>query len=176
MGGLWRKLCEFASDPLPSDHFFIKVNELNRRLPMVETATVTLTLMERDDLVRAIALLEYINPDVTRSLPSLQQARSKLASAGRGPSITVGVHGGQVQWVLGNPFPVRVCDYDGNDCELPDIDERDQKCRIWFEPIDDNWQAAFWREVPKALSSAGDNAHPQGTPNTPRRGEPEAAA
>ena len=52
------------------------------------------------------------------------------------PDITVGVHGGQVQWVLGNPFPIRVCDYDGDRDELPDVDERGQKCRMWFEPID----------------------------------------
>lgn len=52
------------------------------------------------------------------------------------PDITIGVHGGQVQWVLGNPFPIRVCDYDGDRDELPDVDERGQKCRMWFEPVD----------------------------------------
>ena len=51
------------------------------------------------------------------------------------PDITVGVHGGQVQWALGNPFPIRVCDYDGaSDEDLPDIDGRGQRCRIWWEP------------------------------------------
>lgn len=143
---------------------------------MNKATTITLTLSERDDLVRALALLEYSSPDVTRTLPLLQSARAKLASADRWPCITVGVHGGQVQWVLGNPFPIRVCDYDGEDDELPDIDERDQRCRIWFEPVDGDCQAAFWRELPEALSNGGGNAHARGTPNTPRRGEPEVAA
>ena len=53
------------------------------------------------------------------------------------PDITVGVHGGQVQWTLGNPFPIRVCDYDGaSDEDLPDIDERGERCRMWWEPTD----------------------------------------
>jgi hypothetical protein len=50
------------------------------------------------------------------------------------PDITVGIHGGLVQWVIGNPFPVRICDYDGFD--LPDLDERGQPCAIWFEPAE----------------------------------------
>lgn len=49
------------------------------------------------------------------------------------PIITVGVYGGQVQWAMGNPFPIRVCDYDGNEEDLPRVDERGQRCRIWFE-------------------------------------------
>jgi hypothetical protein len=52
------------------------------------------------------------------------------------PKITIGVHGGQVQWVSGNPFPVRVCDYDGDREELPDVDDWDQRCRMWLEPTD----------------------------------------
>lgn len=51
----------------------------------------------------------------------------------RFPRITVGVYGGRVQWVMGNPFPIRVCDYDGNEADLPRVDERGQRCRIWFE-------------------------------------------
>lgn len=60
----------------------------------------------------------------------------KLNSSSPYPKITVGVHGGQVQWALGNPFPVRVCDYDGDERDLPNVDERNQRCRIWFEPVD----------------------------------------
>lgn len=60
----------------------------------------------------------------------------KIADEGTKPEITVGVHGGQVQWVLGNPFPIRICDYDGDLADLPDVDERGQQCRIWFEPAD----------------------------------------
>jgi hypothetical protein len=39
--------------------------------------------------------------------------------------------------MLGNPFPIRVCDYDGqSDEDLPDIDERGQRCRMWWEAGD----------------------------------------
>ncbi len=61
----------------------------------------------------------------------------KLVHSTLHPEITIGVHGGQVQWTLGNPFPIRVCDYDASsDEDLPDIDERGQRCRIWWEPAD----------------------------------------
>ena len=62
----------------------------------------------------------------------------KLTHSPQHPEITVGVHGGQVQWTLGNPFPIRVCDYDGDREDLSDIDERGQPCRIWFEPQSDD--------------------------------------
>ena len=52
------------------------------------------------------------------------------------PEITVGVHGGLVQWVLGNPFPIRIRDYDGDGRELPDVDEEGQRCSVWLEPAD----------------------------------------
>jgi hypothetical protein len=61
---------------------------------------------------------------------------SKLAQAKSYPQITIGVQGGLVQWVLGNPFPIRVCDYDIEGQDDLDIDERGQPCRIWFEPAD----------------------------------------
>ena len=59
----------------------------------------------------------------------------KLVHSDPHPSITVGVYGGQVQWALGNPFPIRICDYDGDQEDLPDVDENGNPCRIWFEPI-----------------------------------------
>ncbi|HWM46357.1 MAG TPA: hypothetical protein VNR11_05520 [Xanthobacteraceae bacterium] len=52
------------------------------------------------------------------------------------PDITIGVHGGQVQWTLGHTFPIRICDYDGDVEDLPDVDEHGQPCRIWFEPCE----------------------------------------
>lgn len=60
----------------------------------------------------------------------------KLGNADAYPRITVGVHGGQVQWAEGNPFPIRICDYDGMPEDLPAVDERGQRCRMWFEPAD----------------------------------------
>jgi hypothetical protein len=116
---------------------------------MAETVTVTLTMAERDELVRALVLLEEHQPSATELLTSIRKTLAKLAIATEGPCITIGVHGGQVQWVLGNPFLIRICDYDGEDDELPDIDERHQKCRIWFEPVDTNWQVEHWAERPK---------------------------
>ncbi len=58
----------------------------------------------------------------------------KLIHSDAYPDITVGVHGGQVQWTLGNPFPIRICDYDGEKEDLPDTDDRGEPCRIWLEP------------------------------------------
>ena len=70
---------------------------------------------------------------------NLQQAVAlsrKIATAAPYPDITVGVHGGLVQWTLGNPFPIRICDYDGDAKDLHDMDERGQRCAMWFEPAD----------------------------------------
>ena len=64
----------------------------------------------------------------------------KIATAAPYPDITIGVHGGLVQWTLGNPFPIRICDYDGSDEDLHDMDERGQRCTMWFEPSDEEWQ------------------------------------
>jgi hypothetical protein len=61
---------------------------------------------------------------------------SKLRQATSHPQITVGVEGGMVQWASGNPFPIRICDYDVEGHEDPDLDEHDEACRIWFEPAD----------------------------------------
>lgn len=47
------------------------------------------------------------------------------------PDITVGVYGGQVQWAVGHPFPIRIRDYDGEEDELSDVDEQGQRCRTW---------------------------------------------
>jgi hypothetical protein len=60
----------------------------------------------------------------------------KVAEAGLHPDITVGVYGGQVQWTSGNPFPIRIVDYDGEREDLPATDENGDACRIWFEPSD----------------------------------------
>jgi hypothetical protein len=73
----------------------------------------------------------------------IERLVAKMADDGATPGITVGVHGGQVQWVMGNPFPIRICDYDGEREDLPDVDERGQQCRIWFEPADNAVQS--WR-------------------------------
>ena len=85
---------------------------------------------ERKTLLEALAELR---PPHGKRAKEIDALMVKLTYCPPHPEITVGVHGGQVQWTLGNPFPIRVCDYDWDREELPDIDERGQRCRIWFE-------------------------------------------
>lgn len=116
---------------------------------MPRIITAILTADERDELVRALILASQSNLNLNDKFPSLTNTLTKLAIATNGPAITVGVHGGLVQWVIGNPFPVRICDYDGEQKELPYVDERDQRCNMWVAPADENWSSEEWREVPK---------------------------
>jgi hypothetical protein len=98
---------------------------------MIDNAWIELNPRERAILLHALSSVRSkVEPT------EIDPLTLKLVHAEPYPKITVGVHGGQVQWTLGNPFPIRVCDYDGesND-DLPDIDERGQRCRIWFEPM-----------------------------------------
>jgi hypothetical protein len=92
---------------------------------------IGLSAREREILFDALKTLRHSRVEKTRDIDALTV---KLFHSTPHPQITVGVHGGQVQWTLGNPFPIRVCDYDGDREDLPDIDERGQHCRIWFEP------------------------------------------
>ena len=85
-----------------------------------------LQLTAREHAIVLDALLSMLNADPANG------AEVENLAVKPHPDITIGVHGGLVQWVLGNPFPVRICDYDGFD--LPDVDERGQPCAIWFEP------------------------------------------
>ncbi len=101
---------------------------------MTETSWIGLSARERALLLDALAALRRSNLDDPSKIDALT---IKLVHSAPHPDITVGVHGGQVQWTLGNPFPIRVCDYDGaSDEDLPDIDERGQRCRMWWEPAD----------------------------------------
>lgn len=105
---------------------------------MAETSWIGLSARERALLLDALAALRRSNLDDPSNIDALT---IKLVHSAPHPDITVGVHGGQVQWTLGNPFPIRVCDYDGaSDEDLPDIDQRGQRCRIWWEPIDERAQ------------------------------------
>lgn len=92
-----------------------------------------LNTRERRLLLEALTSLRTSDPKRAGRIDALT---AKLVHAVPFPSITIGVHGGQVQWTQGNPFPIRVCDYDGSsDDDLPDIDERGQRCRMWWEPV-----------------------------------------
>jgi hypothetical protein len=106
------------------------MKQWNRRLEMREN-WVALNRQERELLVKALRKFNGANSEKSGLLIA------KLLCGQAHPKITIGVHGGQLQWILGNPFPIRVCDYDGESKDdLPDVDERGQNCRMWFEPVD----------------------------------------
>jgi hypothetical protein len=88
-------------------------------------------LRAREHAIVLDALASMLNADPVNKA-EIESLALKLAQAQSHPNITIGVHGGMVQWTLGNPFPIRICDYDG--CDVPDLDERGQPCAIWFEP------------------------------------------
>jgi hypothetical protein len=101
---------------------------------MTEAVWVGLTTRERALLLNALTELQRVREGSAGEIDALM---IKIVHTKPPPQITVGVHGGQVQWILGNPFPIRVCDYDGaSDDDLPDIDERGQRCRMCWEPAD----------------------------------------
>ncbi len=101
------------------------------------TAEVWLSLTACERTLLQEALAAYSGGE-TASQSKAAALSQKLLRAVPYPDITVGVYGGQVQWTLGNPFPIRICDYDGDEKELPSLDERGQRCRMWFEPEDAN--------------------------------------
>jgi hypothetical protein len=100
---------------------------------------VWLPLSEREKTLLLDALTTR-RPPGQAAADEIDALALKLVRARSCPQITVGVQGGQIQWALGNPFPIRVCDYDTGGDELPDIDERGQPCRIWFEPADPDFE------------------------------------
>lgn len=88
---------------------------------------------ERLLVLKALNHLKAADPLLSKKISKIA---TKIIDFSEHPDITVGVHGGQVQWILGNPFPVRICDYDGDPEDLSDVDERGQQCRMWLEPTD----------------------------------------
>jgi len=96
---------------------------------------VWISLSVEDRALLREALIRHARERAGDTAP-IAQLLQKLEPARPYPDITIGVYGGQVQWTLGNPFPLRVCDYDGDKCDLPDLDEDGQWCRQWFEPAD----------------------------------------
>lgn len=99
---------------------------------MSENTWIGLTARERNLLLESLAALRRSHRNDRSAINALTL---KLVHSEPYPHITVGVHGGQVQWTLGNPFPIRVCDYDGtSDEDLPAVDERGRRCRMWWEP------------------------------------------
>ena len=50
-----------------------------------------------------------------------------------------------VQWTSGNPFPIRVCDYDVEGAYPKYVDERGRRCVISFEPPDPTGKLGRYR-------------------------------
>lgn len=98
---------------------------------MAKRTWIGLKAQEQALLLEALAVLRASR---RKNKAAIDGLTLKLIHAGPYPQITVGVHGGQVQWTAGNPFPIRICDYDGEKEDLPDIDGRGEPCRIWLEP------------------------------------------
>ena len=97
----------------------------------MKQAWIRLTARERAVLLEALSSIRKSNRTAAVEIDELTV---KLVHSDPHPSITVGVYGGQVQWTVGNPFPIRICDYDGDKEDLPDVDDYGNPCRIWFEP------------------------------------------
>jgi hypothetical protein len=105
----------------------------NLEAKMIESSWVGLTTRERSILLDALVALREAGRASTAKIDALTV---KLVHSDAHPRITVGVHGGQVQWVSGNPFPIRVLDYDNDYCDAPHVDEQGRKCRCSIEPAD----------------------------------------
>jgi hypothetical protein len=99
---------------------------------MAQQAWIAITPRERALLLELLATTHDFAPTGSAEIKKLA---AKLSRAESHPRITVGVHGGQVEWVAGNPFPIRVLDYDGPE-GMTEFDEDGNRCRMWFEPAD----------------------------------------
>jgi hypothetical protein len=98
---------------------------------MIESAWIELSPCERTALLDALSAVRDSGRIKSAEIDALT---IKLVHSHPHPKITIGVRSGQVQWTTGNPFPVWICDYDGEEGDLPDIDEHGRRCRIWPEP------------------------------------------
>jgi hypothetical protein len=98
---------------------------------MIEPAWIEVTPRERTVLLGALSAMRETGRIKSAEIDALTV---KLVHSQPYPKITVGVRSGQVQWTEGNPFPVWICDYDGEEGDLPHVDDRGQRCRIWPEP------------------------------------------
>src|SRR5580704_5147161 len=106
---------------------------------MLKGKWLTITTREQSILLDVLSTVRKVRGINDAEIDALI---AKLAHASPHPNITIGVQGGLVQWTRGNPFPIRICDYDVEGDELVDCDERGQGCRIWMEPADASLESA----------------------------------
>ena len=98
---------------------------------MAETVWLELSPRERKIVLTALSAVRGARRVKTADVDALT---IKLVHSQSHPRITIGIERGQVQWTAGNPFPVWICDYDGEEVDLSDRDDRGRRCRIWSEP------------------------------------------
>jgi hypothetical protein len=101
---------------------------------MIDHVWIGLTPQERTILIEGLSSLRAARRFATSEIDELT---IKLVHSEPHPKITIEVERGQVQGATGNPFPVWIRDYDGqDDDDLPDVDEEGRRCRIWAEPAE----------------------------------------
>jgi hypothetical protein len=115
-----------ASEPV----FFIR--DKPRRATLTDSKLTHLTTDEASIILNA---LSSIRSSQHADIAKIDMLIDKLENAESHPNITIGIDRGQVCWTQGNPFPIRICDYDGFD--LPDVDKGGKPCEISWEPADD---------------------------------------
>jgi hypothetical protein len=103
-----------------------------RRATLTDSKWTHLTANEASIILNA---LSSIRSSQHADIAKIDMLIDKLEKAESEPNITIGIDRGQVCWTRGNPFPIRICDYDGFD--LPDVDEAGKPCEISWEPADD---------------------------------------
>jgi hypothetical protein len=101
---------------------------------MIGPTWISLSARERWLILYALSTIRDSNP---RDGSEIDGLSTKLTRVEPHPNITIGVHGGQVDWVAGNPFPIRIYDYDIEGDEVEDCDEQGRPCRTWVEPAND---------------------------------------
>jgi hypothetical protein len=101
---------------------------------MTDLTCISLSPQERAILRKALCAYIDSEPRKSREIAALSR---KLRGKSY-PKITIGVQGGMVQWTSGNPFPIRVCDYDVQDA---------RRCVVSFEPPDDSANTNRYRIV-----------------------------
>lgn len=93
------------------------------------------THLTADEAAIILHALSSIRSSQHADIARIDMLIDKLEKAESEPTITIGIDRGQVCWTQGNPFPIRICDYDVFDS--PDVDEDGKPCEISWEPADD---------------------------------------
>ena len=86
-------------------------------------------MLLEEALAEVVALKRPNSGEMSRLLTRIRRTE--------GPKITVAVEGGMVQWASGNPFPIRICDYDTDGVHPKNKDELGRPCVISFVPEDE---------------------------------------